>query len=68
MAKKESCKKCELSKDTKESTDASANIEYMDDKFSLSVSSTSVKSSKKIFNELFERVSKPEEKAREYIG
>ena len=57
MKKEESCMECKDNvKAKKESIDASAEIEYMDDKFALSVSSSNIKTSKKTFNELFKRV------------
>ena len=62
-AKCSSCKKVHIS------SDVTADIEYIDSEFSLVVSSKSVKHSKEIFNELFEKVKKSKTKKNNvYIG
>lgn len=67
MANKEikecpSCKK-------RNADDFTADIEYMDSEFSLMVSSKSVKHSKQIFNELFNKVkSAKSPKKNNYVG
>lgn len=55
MAEKEETK-CVNCKKSTHNHDTSADIEYVDTDFSLVVSSKSVKHSKEIFNEIFEKV------------
>lgn len=60
---------CSNCKKNSNASEATADIEYVDSNFSLVVSSKSVKHSKEIFNELFEKVktSRPKQK-KEYIA
>lgn len=67
MAEKEG--KCVNCKKSSHNHDTSADIEYVDTDFSLVVSSKSVRHSKEIFNEIFEKVkSKKDTKKYSYIA
>ena len=61
--------KCSNCKNVQTVSEVTADIEYVDSEFSLVVSSKSVKHSKEIFNELFEKVQKSKKrKTKAYIG